>query len=115
MGSLGTMPIYKQVVHRRILLGHSYTRHSRYLPPDTIRHLEPRPRRRLHHFSHITTKPTTLETRDSALEECLVAWNRVSSDLSTKSYQALKFNLRSSEYSDRVVEAIGMLEAVLLL
>ena len=113
--TLGIMTIYKQVLHKRILLGRSYARHSSYLPPGTVRHLNPRQRRRFHDFAHTATDPTSLETRDSALEECLLAWNRVSSDLSKKSYNALKINLKSTKYSDRVVEPIGMLEAVLML
>ena len=60
-------------------------------------------------------KPNALETRKSALEECLLAWNRLSPDLSGKSYATLKNHLRASKYSDRAVEQIGMFEAVLLL
>ena len=111
------LPVYRQVAHKRALLGHSYAHHHRHLPEGTIRQpiVAPYNRRRFHRLALIAANCTSLETRNSALEECLLSWNRLESPLSEKSFQALKAHLHETNYSDHAVEPIGMLEAVRLL
>ena len=88
----GMLPVYRTVVHRRILLAQRYSRGIRYLPSQTIIPFFPNPyqRRRFHDFAIVPSVATGLRYRDSALEQLTQAWNRLPTDLVNRNTTNIK-------------------------
>ena len=113
----GIMPIYQNVIHRRILLAHSYVRGRRHLPVGTwqfLRHNEYL-RRRSHNWAASPVSPTGLMVRNSAMEDILQCWNSMPFDFADLTKIQLRDKLVSSAYVDNSEEALSMRTAVMQL
>ena len=111
---LPAQPFYRTVIHRRIVLGQCYAKHTRYQPPGTLIPYTPHIRRRFHQLALVPVHPTPLQTRDSALESILQSWNRVPADTSDFSTWKLKRFLRNSTYDDQISEITSDMYAAIL-
>jgi hypothetical protein len=113
----GGQPLFQLFDHRRILLGHRYCRGKRYQPPGVIQELYQNPRMRLRcHPDSITVQPPSpFGFSNSALEDIATLWNRLPSNLATKSFNCLKLALRHENYIDNGERGHQMSRVVQLL
>ena len=80
----------------------TYSRGVRYQPPGVVerRQLFSWQRRRFHDSALRVIESTNLRTNNSSLEEIVLAWNRIPSELSQLSKSSLKRQLKSTGYMD---------------
>ena len=110
-------PVFQQVLHKQILLGRQYYSQLRYQPAGTLSLHHPNPRLipRQHPRALTLSSSTSMNTRDSALEKLLRAWNSVPSELSRLPHGQLKIKLIELDYHSAGPDYIAMQQAILVL